>query len=125
MEEVTVPRDDTESAEVDLCPRCGGVFLDFFDGEPGDLARGVITCYPPSEDAVEISGELTCPDCQAAMTPHQYLDRGPGIGRCDACLAAFATPAQLQRLADMVFAEEPDGPPSLMQRLRELLFPSS
>ncbi len=127
MEEVAVPRDDHESAEVDICSSCGGVFFDFFDGEPGDLARGVLTCYPPAEgeDDTELSGELTCAECGASMALHKYMDKGPAIGRCDACVAIFATPAQLRRLAEMVFtAKELDDPPSLMQRLRDLLFPS-
>ena len=119
-----MPRDDHESAEVDLCSRCGGVFLDFFDGEPGDLARGVLAHFRPGEDLMEIDpADLTCPDCGTAMIPHRYMEQGPGIGRCDACMAAFATPAQLQQLADLIFSEEPDGPRSLMQRLRDRLFP--
>ena len=124
MEEVTVPRDGQESSQVDLCARCGGVYLDFFDGEPGDLARGGVTYFPPGEDTPEvIPDHLTCPDCGTAMTPYRYLDQGPSIGRCDSCLAAFATPAQLQRLASMVFSDNPHGPLSLMRRLRDLLFP--
>ena len=124
MEEVTVPRDGQESSTVDQCSRCCGVYLDFFDGEPGDLARGVMTHLPAGEETRPVlTDHLTCPDCGTAMTPHSYLDRGPSIGRCDTCLAAFATPAQLQQLASMLFSETPRGPPSLMRRLRDLLFP--
>lgn len=125
MEEVAVPQGDQQTSQVDLCPHCGGVFLEFFDGEPGNLAREMVARLPQVDGARPINtDDLTCPVCRTAMTSHDYMDQGPGIGRCDTCLAAFATPAQLQQLASMVLTENPDGPPSLMQRLRDLLFPS-
>ncbi len=34
MEEIAVPLTGGPGAEIDLCNSCGGVYLEFFDGEP-------------------------------------------------------------------------------------------
>ncbi len=121
MDEVAIPR---SGQQIDLCSRCGGVFLEFFDGEPGYLARRVVRYYPAGADTIEVeTDDLTCPDCGTPMTSYHYLDQGPPIGRCDSCFAAFASPAQLRQLASMRFDDEPKDAPSLMQRLRDLFFP--
>lgn len=120
MEQVAVPLAAEETAEVDLCAVCGGVFLEFFDGEPGDLARGVLRHLAAAHrQPREAAGPLTCPDCGTHMAPRPYLDLGPDVGRCDSCLAVFATPPQLRQLAKMVLSDA-SAAPSFFNRLANL-----
>jgi hypothetical protein len=115
-----------EPARVDLCDRCGGAFLEFFDGEPGELSRGVLEQHldgrrheaPPSMPA------CNCPDCATALTPDRYRD-GPPVWRCGSCQAIFAGRAELEALAVFRLPDEPAGAHSqlsLLARLRRLFF---
>jgi len=122
MDEVPVTGsadDPSARAEIDRCGRCGGVFLEFFDGEPSALSRGLqerADLAPPG--ASPHAGELTCPDCGAAMVREPYLGQGPELPRCGSCLAVFLTPAQREDLATLALPpEEPTGEPSWLERL--------
>lgn len=91
-----------ERAEIDRCGRCGGLFLEFFDGEPSALSRGLIDradLEPAPRPAPE--GSLTCPDCEAPMVERAYLGHGPSLPRCETCLAVFLTPALREELATL------------------------
>jgi len=116
MEEVGVPVDRAESAAVDVCDQCGGVFLEFFDGEPGSLARGVLEHLEQVSDAGE-SGTPTCPDCGLPMSSMRYMKTGPRLARCGNCMGVYVTARQLQPLAEFV----PGVRRTLLQRLRGLI----
>lgn len=100
MDEVTVTLADGDEAAVDLCSRCGCVFVEFFDGEPVAVARRLSAHLSRQQWATDLpEGVLECPDCHRELVPRRYLEDGPLLLRCESCLAAFATPAQLARLA--------------------------
>jgi Zn-finger nucleic acid-binding protein len=113
MGEMPVPVEAAGSAAVDVCDRCGGVFLEFFDGEPGSLARGVLEHLEQSPDAVE-GGRPTCPDCGQPMQYVRYMKTGPHLARCGNCMGVFVTARQLWPLADFA----PDARRSLWERIR-------
>ncbi|MCB9594696.1 MAG: zf-TFIIB domain-containing protein [Sandaracinaceae bacterium] len=105
------------AVEIDRCDRCGGTFFEFFDGEPIRLAYQTEETAPPTAGAAG-SRPPVCPDCGTAMTLRRYLDVGPPVARCDACMALFLSPADLADLAATRLAPAPPaGPASWMERL--------
>ncbi len=89
-----------EQVEVDVCDGCGSVFLDYFDGEPGAVARSLETAgrFKPG---VAVSPTKGCPECRADLVLTPYLDEGgPDIYRCGRCGGAFLLPVQLGAIAD-------------------------
>jgi Zn-finger nucleic acid-binding protein len=89
-----------EQVEVDVCDGCGSVFLDYFDGEPGAVARSLEEAgrFRPSVAGAPVKG---CPDCRVDLTLTPYLEAGgPEIYRCGGCGGAFLLPVQLGAIAD-------------------------
>jgi hypothetical protein len=122
MEEVPVssdPRDTSARAEIDRCGRCGGVFLEFFDGEPGALSRGLGAHPDARRDGAERpAGALVCPDGEAPMIDAPYLGHGPAVPRCETCLAVFLSPTQRAALAALRLPPpEEDAEPGWVERL--------
>jgi Zn-finger nucleic acid-binding protein len=124
MSEVAVPVSGQESARVDHCERCGGVFLEFFDGDPGDLSRGVLERMLEHSGGDPPRGNPRCPDCEIPMKPSRYLETGPVVSRCGRCMGLFATPSQLREVASYSDTEEPEAETSLLRRLRSFFFSS-
>jgi Zn-finger nucleic acid-binding protein len=103
------------AADVDRCSTCGSVFLDYFDGEPAEVAREVERAgihRPGVAPAAEL-----CPACRIPLRLVAYLDEGPEIYRCGGCGGAFLTPVQLGMVADF----RPRAPAEKKPRLLELL----
>ncbi len=107
MQQVAMERAKGQGA-VDLCDQCGGVFLEFFDGEPVDLSRGVVEHVKRFAVASGPGDQLdgVCPDCQKSMVVQRYLEQGPRIARCDGCMAIFATSEQVRALASFRFTQD-------------------
>lgn len=112
MQEIPIETDASDPstrAEIDRCASCGGVFLEFFDGEPSALARGLEkrSDLPPTGGRGH-GGDHLCPDCGEPMVIRPYLDQGPAIPRCETCLAVFLTPALRHEMAQLRLAREPE-----------------
>lgn len=92
-----------EGCEVDLCVHCGGVFIEFFDGEPASVALGVeeLAVSQPAAKGRDWPSSARCPDCGVAMRAMRYMDEedGPPVFRCDTCMALFVGHGQVRRLA--------------------------
>jgi Zn-finger nucleic acid-binding protein len=113
MREVELRLRDGGSTGIDLCDSCGGVFLEFFDGEPVALSRRLLPAlHPTRPDAPSLGAELRCPDCRTPMVEQPYLHRGPHIARCESCMSVFATRAQLQELAGFRIPEDGGAQPT-------------
>lgn len=115
----TDPRDSSAGAEIDRCAQCAGLFLEFFDGEPSAISRGVRTRGDVAHTghAPRPGDALTCPDCGTHMTRRPYLDSGPALARCETCLAVFLTPSEVEELARLALSPEPVEEPSWLDRL--------
>ncbi len=96
-----------DTAVVDRCSQCDGVWMDFFDGEFASLARQIEFIAIPGEPS---PASISCVDCHANMPRVAYLDRGPPIHRCPECLGTFATPVQLEALAEYFEREKAEPP---------------
>lgn len=118
----TMHREATASAELDVCPACEGIWVDWFDGEVHTVAveaeaarveRG--TPLPPPlgpalhGDAARGSG--ACPRCARALTTELYrfldakddeLVTGVELLRCAECAGAFVPRGSAHLLLDRV-----------------------
>jgi len=104
---------------VDACDVCGGVFLEFFDGEPVAMAREVVKRLTDFDSTFRVGGKpLLCPDCNRPMDVYPYVDIGPDLARCHQCMAVFASVAQIRALARFTM---PQNRPTLWSRLAALL----
>ena len=86
------------SAEIDVCDACGGLWLDWFDGEPHAVAAEVEevrsgTPIPPIN-----TSEKHCPRCTKVLAPEllRWLDArdeewvtGVEVFRCGECAGSF------------------------------------
>lgn len=109
----------SERVAIDACDRCGGVFFDFFDGTPGQLARALESegKRPESRQAGAVGN---CPACLVSLSAHTELDE---VYRCGSCFGVFATPAGLKRLAQ-TFVLDVEPRESLWQRLVDVFWRS-
>jgi len=108
-------RTELDSAVVERCAQCRGVWIDFFDGEFAGIARELDPGGPMGESS---KSKVGCVDCKVEMPRVSYLREGPKLHRCPDCLGTFATPKQLASLA-AYFETETDEPPSWWDRFWE------
>jgi len=104
-----------DQVEVDFCDSCGSVFLDYFDGEPGAVARSIEDAgrFKPGVARSPVKG---CPECRIDLTITPYLEEGgPEIYRCGGCGGAFLLPVQLGAIAD--YRQTPKGKRGKLQQL--------
>jgi len=105
------------SAEVDVCDACGGLWVDWFDGEVHTLAaeaeaarvdRGTV---PPGFTVPARGGSGACPRCQRALATELYrfadasddeLVSGVELLRCTECAGSFVPRASAHLLLDRV-----------------------
>ena len=109
---------DELSALVDLCGRCGGVWIDWEDGDFTELAREV----PPAPvREMPRSGPASCPRCHRPLVVEVFQDTAEVL-RCGECSGAFlpyasigkiaaGTPAEVRNAEDRP-APEDSPPPS-------------
>ncbi len=115
----TDPQDVGAVAAIDRCGSCRGLFLEFFDGEPSAISRGLVDRgdVPHAGEAPLPAEQLTCPDCATAMVRRIYLERGPSLARCESCMAVFLTPSEVDALSRLVLSPEEREDPSWLERL--------
>jgi Zn-finger nucleic acid-binding protein len=113
-----------ESALVDVCPTCKGVWIEWFDGEIGDVARDM----PPPSAEVGATGAPRngCPACKRELYDEVALEKPyVTVARCGECAGAFVTRAAIAVLAVHAHADEtpPAGEeePTLYARLAAFL----
>lgn len=89
------------AAVIDLCGKCGGVWIDWEDGDLTELAREV-----PAAGARELprSGLGNCPRCRNALKVEVFLDAAEVL-RCSECAGAFLPYASIGKIAASTPAE--------------------
>lgn len=127
-------------AEVDVCPACGGLWIDWMDGEVRAVASETLRVSSPdlNADAETRSNEPVaigaCPRCSKHLVAERYVmtadvvrDSIPGASsppislvgketgaellRCEDCMGAFVSRASADVLAWLDTADAP--PPSV------------
>jgi Zn-finger nucleic acid-binding protein len=117
-------------AEVDICHACGGLWLDWFDGElravtNEALQAGASTAGPLPGARNEALAVGACPRCTRQLVPERYvlnveLPTGEGearkvltqrtgaeLLRCEDCAGVFVTRASAEVLATLPPEEAP------------------
>jgi Zn-finger nucleic acid-binding protein len=124
-------------AEVDVCTSCGGMWIDWFDGEIKRVATAVIESEParisrPDAPTSSIRNEAfatgACPRCMRQLTIERYIVRadvgsrtegtrtsvsqttGADLLRCEECAGVFVPRTSAGLLATLPADEE--APPS-------------
>jgi len=104
-------------AIVDVCPGCGGVWVDWFDGDLAAVMKQAPTLIPG--EARGQGGNQACPRCQCALAWETYLETGAELLRCGECAGAFVPQSSLDALQK---ASEPAGEQgNFWKRLRAIL----
>src|SRR5262245_9021834 len=110
-----------EECEVDTCGACGGIWIDWFDGEVRQVtAEALIASPPPPKSDAERKSRNeaiavgACPRCTRQLVSERYkLDEqvtGADLLRCEDCLGVFVSKSSGEMLAALPPQDEP--PPS-------------
>lgn len=88
-----------ETLEVEQCGQCGGLYLDFFDGEISRVARALVRCIDQVPSLPPPTHTMQCPDCDLPFSEEPYLKTWRFLRRCPGCLSAFLFPDELRVMA--------------------------
>ncbi len=114
----------SDTASVDVCDDCGGVFVEWFDGEVSAALSGA--AIPASPLAVRASGDGNCPSCRVPLSSMPYPDpSGVVVARCGQCAGTFVPRASFDAIVALGApqgerVEEVGVIDSLLARLRAL-----
>jgi Zn-finger nucleic acid-binding protein len=121
-------------AEVDVCGACGGIWVDWFDGEVREVASrvaesGVATSGRASDPGMshnEAHAIGACPRCTRQLVAERYVAKtivtgakghkrtetvtGAELMRCEDCSGAFVSRTSLEVLASL--SPEIEEPPA-------------
>lgn len=95
-------------AIIDVCPACGGIWVDWFDGELDEMVRGAPAV---AAGRGEGAGKGECPRCNAPLAGELHLDGVTKIRRCGDCAGAFVPRDAAKAIVDAVSA--PPAPDAL------------
>jgi Zn-finger nucleic acid-binding protein len=95
-------------AIIDVCPACGGIWVDWFDGELTAMVKGArarsLGVAPGAK------GDASCPRCRRPLDAEQYLESRVEILRCGDCAGAFVPGSAVRTLVALDPEErEPTG----------------
>jgi Zn-finger nucleic acid-binding protein len=103
--EVLEPKQVGE-AVIDVCPTCGGIWVDWFDGDLVAMVQGAPRAGGARGGEAGgggNGGETSCPRCRQELHPEQYLESRAAILRCGDCAGAFVA----RSAARMLIAIQP------------------
>jgi Zn-finger nucleic acid-binding protein len=99
---------EAEEALVDVCPACKGLWIEWFDGELGKVAREMPPMSFPT--AATRTPQNGCPSCKRALYEEVAIQRPyVTVARCGECAGAFVTREAFDVLAAHAHAD--DEPP--------------
>jgi Zn-finger nucleic acid-binding protein len=121
----TMSAEQVGEAEVDVCGVCGGVWLDWFDGEPRLLATKIVSSgvvgRPSAPESLRNEPRAlgACPRCTRQLVAERYtIDNAPGakgtatgaeLLRCEECAGVFVSRTAAETLATLP-ADDPPPP---------------
>jgi Zn-finger nucleic acid-binding protein len=87
----TLEPQQVDDAVIDLCPACGGLWIDWFDGDLVDLTkRAPSDPGSPSQPSARAAAGA-CPRCRRPLDRERFIATVPEIHRCSECVGAFVT----------------------------------
>jgi Zn-finger nucleic acid-binding protein len=100
-------------AEVDVCDACGGIWVDWFDGEVKAIAAETLHVNEPVAPGGKGRNEAVaagaCPRCTRQIVPERYAIGAQGAAellRCEECLGVFVTRTSAEQLASLAESEQ-------------------
>jgi Zn-finger nucleic acid-binding protein len=91
--------------QVDTCPQCAGIWFDKDElkriQQSDTLALPVLEdhCVPHLHPGSEKTGDRRCPQCEALLTPYQYMYDSPiKLDICDFCSGLWVDDGELQKM---------------------------
>jgi Zn-finger nucleic acid-binding protein len=118
-----------EECEVDVCAACGGVWIDWFDGEVRAVAKEVLTgtatgrITPRPSDPGDVRSEPramgACPRCMRQLAMERYVvnalvrsedrrdlvrtttETGADLMRCEECAGVFVSRTAMETLSTL------------------------
>lgn len=105
--------EQVEGGDIDVCGACGGVWLDWFDGEPRAIATKVVEAgvvgRPSSPDSLRAQERAigACPRCTTQLVSERLADAR--VLRCESCAGSFVSREAAETLAALP-ADEPPPP---------------
>lgn len=113
--------DPTHAGEsiIDVCPTCGGVWVDWFDGELATMARSAPNRRPAKVE--HSSGDSACPRCRSPLASERYLDTRVDIFRCGDCAGAFVPFSSIDAVVNATPPSDPRLQRSVLSRLVDAL----
>ncbi|NUP12294.1 MAG: zf-TFIIB domain-containing protein [Polyangiaceae bacterium] len=76
---------------IEACSACGGMFIDWLDGEVREVVNRVATPPAASEQHDGDAGDGACPRCGIALHSESIGDPTADILRCGSCAGAFVS----------------------------------
>lgn len=90
---------DTIIVNVDVCPKCAGLWIDGTDGDLRTLTRSVLVEEPTAlEGGEDEDARPICPR-DGAWLDLDFSVKGAVVFRCETCSGAFLSRPQAERLA--------------------------
>jgi Zn-finger nucleic acid-binding protein len=94
-------------AVIDVCAQCGGIWVDWFDGDLVTMVRGapwdrgarlpVVAAEGPGPQGAAPS----CPRCRRPLEDERYLESWAEILRCGDCAGAFVPRVSVSTLVTL------------------------
>jgi Zn-finger nucleic acid-binding protein len=103
-------------AEIDMCPQCHGIWVDWFDGNLVRVARDAAPIEPGAHAS---GGSHACPRCHRRL--HTESFRGARVRRCAECAGTFVERKAFDDLIALAIEEPKKKEPSAIDRLIEVV----
>lgn len=96
-------------ADIDVCPACRAIWLDWFDGETVTLVElAMPLSMRPGAPPVPL--EPSCPRCARPLDAGQHATSAAAVWRCGECAGTFLPRATAEALLIWAASNPPDLP---------------
>ena len=109
---------EVHDAVIDVCARCGGIWVDWFDGDLVAMVRGAPPVPGATPPDPEVGTAASCPRCRRPLDRERYLESRAEILRCGDCAGAFVPQASVSTLVTL--APQATGPQAAQDPLTRL-----
>jgi Zn-finger nucleic acid-binding protein len=109
-------------ATIDVCPKCRGLWLDWFDGDTLALAEAAMPIS--RRPMAPVPAEAPCPRCSRALEERAHEAGGPVVWRCTECAGSFLPRGTVEALLIWAASSAPvlpaDAPPESVREANAL-----
>jgi Zn-finger nucleic acid-binding protein len=107
-------------AIIDVCPACGGLWVDWFDGDLVQMVRGA-PHVPDAARVLDRPGRWECPRCHRGLEEESYQGTTADVRRCADCAGVFVPKTSIGAVAHLTEADAPAPPPDALSKLARTL----